>query len=60
MFGESVIAWRYDLLIAGCWLDFCGARNRVIVLVARQVAFFPWFAEWCGVMLVVVSSVYVP
>ena len=42
---ESVSAWRYDLFIAGCWFDFCGARNCVIVVVVRRVALFPWFAE---------------
>ena len=36
--AESVSAWRYDLFIAGCWFDFCGARNCVIVFVVRRVA----------------------
>ena len=46
VFADSVSVWRYDLLIAGCWLDFFGARNCVIVLVVRLVAFLPWVAEW--------------
>jgi hypothetical protein len=36
--AESVSAWRYDLFIAGCWFDFCGARNCVIVFVVQRVA----------------------
>ena len=39
--AESVSAWRYDLFIAGCWFDFCGARNCVIVFVVRRVALLP-------------------
>ena len=54
--AESVSAWRYDLFIAGCWFDFCGARNCVIVFVVRWAAFFPWFAGSCGVLVVVVSK----
>ncbi len=43
---DSVSAWRYDLLIAGCWFDFCGARKCVIVFTARRVVFLSWIAEW--------------
>ena len=46
MLVDSVSAWRYDLLIAGCWFDFCGARKCVIVFAMRRVMFLSWFAEW--------------
>ena len=46
MLVDSVCAWRYDLLIAGCWFDFCGARKCVIVFAMRRLMLLSWFAEW--------------
>ena len=43
-------------MIAGCWFDFCGAGNCVIVFTVRRVVFLSWFAEWCRVLVVFVSG----
>ena len=55
VFVDSVSAWRYDLLMAGCWFDFCGARKCVIVFAMRRVMILSWIVGWVHVLAVVMS-----